>query len=270
MTQTHLIQTDPHRYQPVTETGGAHDLNQTRLAFFVGLVAFALPTLLLGAGVFGWACFYDSISHFYYASWLGGAFVGALFFIGTYLLAYQGLNPGERHLSTIAGYCAFGVALFPTSGPGCAQTSWSGRAFAGFQGGAEQSAALAPFDDTLMQFEQFPGASNLHLAAAGLLFAFLAWFSLVVFTREIPARDYVNGTLKPVKQLRNRIYRATGHVILACLAVLVLRKGGEALFGALAFWDQVNLTFWLEAIALYAFGVAWMVKGRFLNRALLD
>ena len=267
MTQTQLIQTDPIRYQPVQQPDGTHALNQTRLAFFVGLVAFLLPTVLLLAGLSGATCFYDSISHFYYATWLGSAFVGALVFIGTYLLAYQGLNPAERHLSTLAGYCAYAVALFPTSLAGCTDTYWSGRAFLSFET-LDTGGLVAITRPDL--FVQFPGAGAIHLGAAGLLFAFLAWFSLVVFTREVPERDRTNGTLSEVKTLRNRIYRASGYTIIACLILLILRLSLEILFGPLAFWNAWNLTFWIEAIALYAFGFSWMVKGRFLNRALLD
>lgn len=271
MTHTHLIQTAPLRYQPVEPAEGLLALNQTRLAFFVGLAAFALPTVLFFAGISGVTCFYDSISHFYYSTWLGGVFSGALFFIGTYLLAYRGLNPGERHLSTCAGYCAFGVALFPTSLAGCEKATWSGRAFADFASADQgQTVTLPVLADSMDHFLQFPGAWALHLGSAGLLFAFLAWFSLVVFTREIPSRDRKDGQLTPVKRMRNRIYRATGYTILACLSALVLRTLIEALFGEIPLWNALNLTFWLEAIALYAFGVAWMVKGRLLNTALMD
>lgn len=268
MTQTHLIQTAPLRYQPLEALEGTHALNQTRLAFYVGLVAVVLPSILIVAGITELTCFYDSISHFYYATWLGSAFVGALVFIGTYLLAYQGLNPGERHLSTCAGYCAFAVALFPTAHAGCTDPTWSGRAFLDFE---TLSTDAPPAITGTSLFLQFPGASFLHMAGAGLLFSFLAWFSLVVFTREVPGRDRTGGGhLTQVKRLRNRIYKATGGAILVCLALLFLRVVFEFFFGTLAFWNAWNLTFWLEAIALYAFGIAWMVKGRFLNHVLLD
>lgn len=269
MTQTQIIQTAALRYQPQTHETGDHALNQIKMAFFVGLVAVGLPTVLLIAGLFGFTCTYDSISHFYYAGWLGSCFVGALIFIGTYLLAYHGLNPGERHLSTIAGYCAYGVALFPTSHAGCDDGAWSGRAFVDLALKDNVASVTNPAGPDL--FNLFAGASFVHLGSALLLFIFLAWFSLVVFTREIPERDRIDGVLKPVKRLRNRIYIATGWVIAICIAGLALRKGIEILMGSeIEFWNDLNLTFWLEAIALYAFGIAWMVKGRFWNLALLD
>jgi len=54
-----------------------------------------------------------SISHFYYTegrNW----FVGSLFTIGAFLCSYFGYDRVDRVMSTIAGLCAFGVAMFPT------------------------------------------------------------------------------------------------------------------------------------------------------------
>jgi hypothetical protein len=41
-------------------------------------------------------------------------------------------------------------------------------------------------------------------------------------------------------------------------------------FFKLNLWDFYNLTFWFESLALWAFGVSWMLKGRFLDKLLLD
>ena len=35
-------------------------------------------------------------------------------------------------------------------------------------------------------------------------------------------------------------------------------------------WDEHNLSFWCETLALWFFGLSWLVKGRFFGRALLD
>ena len=126
-----LVPSDTERFQPdpaYLRAGALHfSLNQRRLAVWVGLVAFGLPLAMLAGAVAG-TCFYDSISHFYYSQFLGALLVAALAFIGTFLIAYKGETPWESRLATVAGWCAFGIALFPTSGRGCEAARFSGRA----------------------------------------------------------------------------------------------------------------------------------------------
>ena len=38
----------------------------------------------------------------------------------------------------------------------------------------------------------------------------------------------------------------------------------------LPWWNEINATFWCEAFALWAFGISWMVKGRFWDLLLRD
>ena len=124
------------------------------------------------------ACFYDSISHYYYAQFWGDVFVGALVFIGTFLIAYRGGNPAESLLATLAGFCAFGVAALPTSGRGCPLESFSGRALADFERPeSAEFVTVVPASDANSLFELFTNASTWHFIAAGVLFAFLAYYS---------------------------------------------------------------------------------------------
>lgn len=96
---------------------------------------------------------------------------------------------------------------------------------------------------------------TIHYGCAAAMFLLLAYFSLALFTRT-------GGTPTPEKLVRNRVYRACGVVILACIALMGLYKlaGSPA---ALARWDPV---FWLETFALWAFGFSWFVKGETLWR----
>ncbi len=271
-----LFEMGPGRYQPDSSHTYSYDpgytLDQRLLAFFVGLVALTLPIVMLIGYAFG-TCLYDSISHFYYAQYLGGVFIAALVFIGTFLLAYRGESARESRLATMAGFCAISVALFPTNGRGCEEEKFSGRALADFIGGGKD--AFVTVVNTTKEisglkenpfFELFSGAEIIHGASAALLFAFLAWYSFFVFTRVI---DKVHldkdGNLTPQKQNRNRIYRASGIVIVVSMSALVI---GHFFFRN--WWDLYNLTFWFESTALWAFGVSWMVKGQFFGAALLD
>ncbi len=90
--------------------------------------------------------------------------------------------------------------------------------------------------------EEFEGV--VHNLAAGLLFLVFAIFSLCLFTR---------GT-------RNvALHARCGYVQLLCL---VLLGGCAVLKGNDVTWvDENHLVLILEAIALGAFGISWLVKG---------
>lgn len=266
-----VFETGQGRYQPdpnFTYSDGhpGYTLDQRRLAFWVGVVALGLPIVML-IGVITGACLYDSISHFYYAQFLGGIFIAALVFIGTFLLAYRGENENESRLATIAGIGALFVALFPTNGRGCDLDEFSGRALADFTlEDAANFVNVIPASEDNPFFELFRGSEIIHGTSAVLLFAFLAWYSFFVFTRVIDKIHLDDdGKLTSQKRNRNRIYRISGTVIVASMFAIVI--GHFLLRGG---WNDYNLTFWFESFALWAFGVSWMVKGQFFGDALLD
>ena len=268
-----LFEMGPGRYQPDSSYTYSYDpaytLDQRWLAFCVGLVALFLPIVMLAGGIYG--CLYDSISHFYYAQFLGGVFIAALVFIGTFLLAYRGESARESKLATWAGFFALSVALFPISGRGCEEKEFSGRALADFTDGGtdafvtvvKTTGKISVQDNPI--FELFSYAEIIHGLSAAGLFAFLAWYSFFVFTRIIDKVHRDNdGNLTPQKRNRNRIYRASGIVIVISMSAIVI---GHFFISD---WNSYNLTFWFESTALWAFGVSWMVKGQYFVAALLD
>lgn len=93
----------------------------------------------------------------------------------------------------------------------------------------------------------------LHFGAAFGLFVVLAYFSLFLFTKSGP-------TQTPRKVIRNRVYRICGLIMLACI-VLIGLYSAFLQDSALAALKPV---FWLESLALWAFGVSWFVKGETL------
>jgi hypothetical protein len=96
-------------------------------------------------------------------------------------------------------------------------------------------------------------AGTLHLVFAGLFFVMLAYICLQLFTRhdgEQPADR---------KDQRNAIYRACGIVIIVCLLLLGLARW-------LVLAPSLRPALWLESFAVWAFGVAWLVKGQALLR----
>lgn len=235
-------------------------LDSERLARWVGWVAVGLPAIMLWATWVGWpfarTCFYDSVSHFYYAPFFGAFLVAALAFIGVFLWAYTGEGKWENRLASMAGFCAFGVALFPTSGDGCDLTTFTSRSFGVFTRAAESYAVeSAPF------FALFPKVDWVHFGSAALLFAFLAFYSFVVFPRVIKSRHIgADNKLIRVKRQRNLIYYYTGTVIVICMVAMAAKPW----IMPPAEWNAMNLTFVFEAVALVHFGIAWMVKGRVL------
>jgi hypothetical protein len=92
----------------------------------------------------------------------------------------------------------------------------------------------------------------IHLACAAGFFLTLAYFSLVLFRMTAPNRA---PTLRKVQ--RNRVYTVCGLIILASLAMIVVL----ALFPPAAPIRQLDPRFWLESLAVVAFGVSWLTKG---------
>jgi hypothetical protein len=255
---TQFLENGPTRYfQPRTQARSETDI-LNRLAVMVASVAFGLPVILwLGA----WAepvCFRDSISHFYYDPWLGPVFVGLLFFIGAFLIAYTGETFWESMWSNIAGVAAMGIAMFPTANSGCETVArFPSRIFAQVSPG--QAPPVAPIEPS--GFFELYGASDWHMIAAAVLFLYLGLYCLIVLKRVIPDRHMRNGALIDTKRRRNRLYSWCGVVILICGVLVAV--GDVALGGAAkASWKALNITFYVEALALWAFGLAWFAKGR--------
>ncbi len=95
---------------------------------------------------------------------------------------------------------------------------------------------------------------TVHFICAGLFFLTLAGISLFLFTRKGS-----NPTQR--KLTRNMIYRICGLVIILCLiAILIyfdLVENDKS---------QCSFVFWVETVALIAFGVSWLTKGGTLYR----
>lgn len=95
---------------------------------------------------------------------------------------------------------------------------------------------------------------TVHVVCAAVFFVTLSVFCLFLFTRS-------TGAPTRRKASRNRVYRVCGGVMLVCLALIALE--GLWLADVLA---PLKPVLWLESGAVFAFGVAWMVKGETLLR----
>lgn len=92
--------------------------------------------------------------------------------------------------------------------------------------------------------------NTLHLISAAAFFIILAYLSYFLFTKtdkEEPGKK---------KHQRNQIYRICAIIMVVCILLVPLLN---TILGNLYY--QWNLTFWLETLALLAFGFSWLTKG---------
>ncbi len=112
--------------------------------------------------------------------------------------------------------------------------------------------AIFPTTPDIPKPDWMPIIGILHLVFAMLLFLTLIYFSLCLFTKG-KAGEEPSGR----KKARNRVYRTCGYIMLACILLVpvyhLFFKPGL---------DGLNPVFWLETIALLAFGVSWFTKGQ--------
>lgn len=97
----------------------------------------------------------------------------------------------------------------------------------------------------------------IHFASATLLFLVFIWFSLIQFTKSLKEAVVVTKS----KRQSNAIYIACGWIMIACIVII-----GISLF-MLSERQRanINIVYWLESTALWAFGYSWLTKGKFMQ-----
>jgi len=126
--------------------------NYLTLRLLVGLVAFTMPFIV--SKFFLNEIFSISAS---YHTGTRDLFVGMLFIVGIFLLAYNGHTRGQAIASKVAGIAAIIAAIFPTSCHNCKE---------------------------YFTFCDIEPASDIHNVAAAVLFLVLAYFCLVPFRKR--------------------------------------------------------------------------------------
>lgn len=207
-----------------------------RIRSAIGYLGIALPIvlILLSQVKFTDTELRTSISHFYYTN-LRDYFTGTLCAVGIFMIRYKGVgNPlwykNDNLLTNIAGFMAFLVAFLPTSPEAGDYTSHT---------------MIMSIDPDL--------TGNIHYAAAAILFLSFSMLSIWVFTIGQQSQEDI-----PVSYLNeNYIYRTCGYIILGCIAIMFILHLSDT--------KIKYSTLILEAIALFAFGVSWLIKGRGLG-----
>lgn len=201
---------------------------------WIGVLGISLPAMLMIVNYFsGCSEIQDSISHYFYTA-SGSVFVGLLCTVGLFLITYRGFDKTpdgktdhwDQIISTTAGIGAIGVAMFPANNmdtPGCALT----------------------------YFEDSGWRNALHYVFAAVFFLMLAAMSFFRFTiSKTPKSQH-----PPAKKRRHLLYRSCAVLILVCLILIPV-------LDIFIDTEDLNATFWLEWIAMIAFGSAWLVKGK--------
>ena len=222
-------------------TQDPHLISYLYLRKAVGFLGLSLPIVLVLGSVLVGNCeeIQSSISD-YYHTLMRDIFVGIICAIALFLFSYKGYEDDKQDniAGTLASLFALGVAIFPTSPD-----------------------TPVPLCDKLTcnipAVITNPFISNLHFIFATLFFLVLTYFSLFLFTKTKNIR-----TQTKQKKTRNSIYKICGYVMLACIALIALYFFYlEKRYPNLAKFDPV---FWLETVALWAFAVSWLIKGKLI------
>ena len=182
------------------------------LRLLMGLIAFSIPFVVTYVS----STTLTSISSSYYTE-ARDIFVGLLFIVSAFLLAYNGHTLTEALASKVASFAAVIAALIPTSCQLCEPDI----------------------------------KSTVHYIAAAVFFAILAYFCLGPFRKNTKGQPGKKG-------LRAKIYFICGLVIIISMLTIGISK--------ITMTDEARnalyITYWGEAVALWAFGIAWMVAGK--------
>ena len=200
----------------------------------IGFSGIFLPFVLIGTTVIGEneSKIAPSISDYYYTN-NGDVLVVILCVLGVFLFTYQGYTRSERILTSLAAVSGIGVAFSPTSAS------------------SVTSVSIHVTNETV----PYLFGIQLHLLFAAVFLTSLALIALLYFPRS-------RHSVVPVqsqKYKRNRVYIMSGWLMLGCLLLIV------AYFVFSPKWlNDIPVVFILEAVAVEAFGFAWITKGETL------
>jgi len=205
-----------------------------RIRRAIGYLGISLPLLLVGLSFI--AVFktplQPSISDYYFTN-LREIFTGTLCAVGLFLICYKGtsnasLFKNDSVLSNIAGIMAIGVAFIPVN-----PDDFSVKFY-----------TLVPYPEKWLGW--------LHYGFAALLFLIMALLAINVFT--IGQKNETRDAKSVLNE--NNIYRVCGYSILVFVVMVPISE-------TFKLFPHSTLVF--EALALFAFGIAWLIKGRALG-----
>ena len=205
-----------------------------RLRRAIGYLGIFLPIILIVLSLFEFfkTPIQASISDYYYTN-LRDIFTGTLAATGLFMIRYKGHdNPvfwkNDQLLTNIAGIMAVGVALVPVNPEYDHQKVYT-------------------FIPLTIQWLGW-----VHYAFAALLFTTFSLLAINVFTIGQKYNENI-----PVSRINeNNIYRFCGFTIIILMLLVPVSEN-------LRLFKYSTLI--LESIALFLFGIAWLIKGRALG-----
>ncbi len=162
----------------------------------------------------------QSISITYYSLFAVGTFMIVLGSAGILLICYRGYDKTDDITATIAGICGILICIFPMT--------------------------YLPDPSVKTGILHLPSnVSNIfHCISAFGFFGVLAFMSFFLFTKT-------SGEMTKQKKIKNIIYRVCGIGMIGSFLLMLLNFFD---------WAPYNLTWIVEAIALFFFGISWIVK----------
>ena len=201
----------------------------------IGYLGLSLPFLLvLGNFLFGCASVQDSISH-YYHTYMRDVLVGLIVLIGLFFITYKGYSKDKIPFK-IAGFSVLLVAFFPT---------------------ALDVDALNSCKEIISSNRKFTISQWIHATGALFFFGTLTYICLFLFTNNKRSVKYKE------EKRKHYLIRFCGYIMLSSIIAIAFFLIFEAKIEAKI--GDLNLLFYLEVIALFAFSIAWLTKGKFVN-----
>lgn len=205
-----------------------------RIRRAIGYLGISMPILLVGLSFISFfkTQLQPSISNYYFTN-LREIFTGTLCAIGLFLICYKSTSnasiwKNDNLLTNIAGIMAICVALVP----------------------------MNPDDFTVKIYTLIPYPEKwlgwLHYSFAALLFLIMALLSINIFT--IGQKNEMRDPKSILNE--NNIYRFCGYSILVFVVMVPVSE-------TLKLFTYSTLIF--ESLALFSFGIAWLIKGRALG-----
>lgn len=206
-----------------------------RIRKLIGILGLCLPFLL----VITQAEFLASISHYYYGRLSGVLFIIILSAFALFLISYKGYTIdvttekfSDDLITNIGGFAALVVVFIPTR---CAES------------GSDAINMLCNSKCLPYLGHNNATESMVHFISAGIFILAMGWMSKYKFTR---GQNTIN----------NRIYKCCGNVVFICVAVIITLSVLE--WFNVEFWLRNYYVFVFETIAVIAFGISWLIKGK--------
>ena len=195
----------------------------------IGVLGMLLPLIILLVSPNCDSKPLESISHYYYTI-SGTWFSVILCLVGVFLMVYT----KPFWLTTIAAICCFCVVLFPTSllGDSCC----------------------------IVDYPINPSREIFHYISAAIFLVILALLSIFTF----PKQDHEEKEMKMVVSYK-WLYVSCGVIMLVAIAIIglyFLADKRNFWNGFVLWYENHQMTFWMEVVALECFGLSWLVRGR--------